>query len=163
MERLETERILLRQFQSSDFDGLFAMMSDPEVMRHTGFQKPQSKEKVQEFLDKWMNPQNLPFGVWAAESKDSKELIGWFMLQKTGLEYPEIGFMLPQKHWGKGFATEVSQRILKYAVEELCLDHILAVTVENNESSIRVLKKLGMKNLGPIDPQSSSPWLKFKF
>ena len=46
--------------------------------------------------------------------------------------------------WGKGYATEVVQRVIQYAFDELKLDKIIAETQKKNQASIRVLEKLGM-------------------
>lgn len=152
---METDRAHLRAFCEEDYTELVSMMSDLEVMKYTGFRSPQSPDQVMESLRNWIREGKGPFGVWCAEDKLNGEFIGWFMLKKHRYDYPELGFMLPRKRWGQGLACEISHRILKYALEDLGVEKVLATTVKENVSSISVLKKIGMciSNVVPIrDP-----------
>lgn len=145
MMKLESERTLLRSFQKEDLPELIELMSDPEVMKYTGFRKPQTEEKIKESLSKWSNDDENGLGVWCVEKKGSGEFVGWFMLKDTGHPYPEIGFMLAKKMWGQGLATEVSKTLLRYAFKTLKKEKVIASTVSENDQSISVIKKLGMK------------------
>ena len=119
-------------------------MTDAEVMKFTGFRKPQSSEVIEQCLEKWIQEGSQPLGVWCAEESNTKDFVGWFMLKKNGHQYPELGFMLPRHKWGKGFATEISERFLEYAFTQLRYKKVLATTVSDNLPSISVLKKIGM-------------------
>lgn len=77
MNNLETSRILLRHFLSSDFDCLKLMLMDSEVMSFTGFKKVQSEESSKELLEKWIKDDF----IWAAINKENNNLVGWFMLK----------------------------------------------------------------------------------
>jgi ribosomal-protein-alanine N-acetyltransferase len=120
------------------------MMSSPEVMKFTGFRKPQSKETINELFFKWKIETSYDFGVWCVEEKDSKSCIGWFMLKITEHNAPELGFMIHKNHWGKGFATEVSRVFINHAFNDLKIEKIIASADRINTSSILVLKKIGM-------------------
>ncbi|MFT6068007.1 MAG: RimJ/RimL family protein N-acetyltransferase [Bacteriovoracaceae bacterium] len=136
---MKTKRTYLRQFHSSDLEDLFEMMSDPEIMKHTGFREPQSKNSVAEKLLKWTQSKK----VWAAIETDSEALIGWFMLKRTILDAPELGFMLIKSKWNQGFASEISKCILDYAFYQLGEEKVVASVDEENLASVKVLKKLG--------------------
>jgi ribosomal-protein-alanine N-acetyltransferase len=89
------------------------------------------------------------FGLWAVERRDTEEFIGF-----TGLAIPafeahftpcvEIGWRLAAAHWGRGFATEAAQAVMRYGFEELGLTEIVSLTVPLNVRSRRVMEKLGM-------------------
>lgn len=119
-------------------------MTDPEVMKFTGFRKPLSLGKIEECLEKWIQEGGGPLGVWCALEKNTENFVGWFMLKDTGHQHPEIGFMLSRKKWGLGFATEVSEEIIKYAFTQLNCKKVIATTISKNSPSISVLVKLGM-------------------
>lgn len=119
-------------------------MSDPEVMRYTGFKEPQSKECVEILLAQWILQGKNTLGVWAAEDLVSNSFIGWFMLKITTFKIPELGFMLPKNQWDKGYATEIAQGLIDYGFNTLNKDKIVASVEKNNFSSIKVLKKIGM-------------------
>jgi ribosomal-protein-alanine N-acetyltransferase len=140
MSILETKRTILCIFTKDDLSALNALMSDPKVMQYTGFRTIQSQDKIKASLDKWINDR----GVFCVEHRTSGEFIGWFMLKETNYKYPELGFMLPQQLWGKGFATEVAKALIDHGFKSLGYTKIIATTVADNSASIAVLKKIGM-------------------
>lgn len=144
-EILTTKRILLRPFHQSDLGHLTEMLSDEVVMRPTGFRSAQSSERTQELLTKWIGEGQQELGVWAAQERSSGEFVGWFMLKKTTSADPEIGFMLPQSQWAKGYASEVSAALLHYAFVTLKVSRVIAKTLADNFASRRVLEKIGMR------------------
>jgi len=141
MNKMETNRTLLRRFISSDFGSLKSMLMDEDVMGFTGFKKAQTEEKSKELLERWIKDDF----IWVSVNKETNHFIGWFMLKETiSKDYPEIGFMLERDCWNQGYATEVALRLLRFAKEELSVSKVIASTVINNTASIKVLKKIGM-------------------
>lgn len=124
-------------------------MSDAAVMQYTGFKQPQSPEKIKELLVKWQTDPE----VWGAFDLVNNEFIGWFMLKKTICEFPEIGFMLPQSEWGKGYATEIANCLIDFAKSGIGAEKVIASVNINNHASLKVLNKLGMKKSETIPPE----------
>ena len=60
----------------------------------------------------------------------------------------EIGYFLRRSAWGKGFATEAAQRLLRFAFEDTSLKEVVAVIESENKSSRRVLDKIGFVSTG---------------
>ena len=58
----------------------------------------------------------------------------------------EIGWRLSSQHWNQGFATEGAKAVLEHTFTDLNLDEVVSFTVVNNQSSRRVMEKLGMKH-----------------
>ncbi len=56
----------------------------------------------------------------------------------------EIGYILKKSAWGKGYATEATKRLLKFAFEETPLEELVATTNSENTASQRVLEKSGL-------------------
>lgn len=57
---IETERLLLRKFQHEDFDAMFIILSDPEIMQHYGCKSvyetgKQEKWTYRCFIQIWRN------------------------------------------------------------------------------------------------------------
>ena len=50
--------------------------------------------------------------------------------------------------WGNGYATEAAQRILRFAFEDSLLEEVVAVIDPRNQSSRRVLEKIGFVSTG---------------
>ncbi len=57
----------------------------------------------------------------------------------------EIGWRLGSKNWGKGYATEGAKAALEYGFKNCGLSEIVSFTVPNNERSIAVMERIGMK------------------
>lgn len=151
----ESNRLKFRRFLESDADNLFALDSDPEVMRHLG--GPISDpEKNREALKRIIAKYELwgKYGAWVAELKSTGEFVGWFSLKPLpGFNDIEIGYRLMRRHWGQGLATEGASRMARVGFEEFKLEKIVAVTAPANFPSQKVLKKIGMKYLGERDSQ----------
>ena len=61
---LQTNRLILRDFTDEDFDALFEILSDSEVMKY--YPKPFDAERVKGWII-WNqdNYKNCGFGLWA--------------------------------------------------------------------------------------------------
>ncbi len=121
--------------------------SDSELLKFITGGIPFTKIQIEERLQKLIaDEQSMgETGVWAAEMKNSQEFVGWFMLRKFRFDHHELGFLLPKRHWCRGFATEVSQAIVDHAFKKLNLEKIVAISEPANQASIKVLEKIGMK------------------
>ena len=51
-------------------------------------------------------------------------------------------------HWGNGYATEISKRLIKFGFEYLKLHRIEAGVATGHLKSIKILEKVGMKREG---------------
>jgi RimJ/RimL family protein N-acetyltransferase len=145
---MESKRLRFRRFRTDDLDHIVELESDPEVVKHTPMKLPLSREQSAERLKKNIEstPSREPLGIWAAETHDG-DFVGWFMLLPIDLGVPELGFMIVRRHWGKGFTTEAGALLVKYALEELLLPRLLAVTTLDNFASQRVLEKIGFRRI----------------
>lgn len=145
MENISTTRTLLRRLRPGDLSAMRLLESDSLVMQFTPSRVPQSLEQSQKRLEGQISKQSslAPFGIWAAELKEDSEFVGWFMLNPSAPGSLELGYMLVQKHWGKGLATEVCRALIEFAKTQESIKEIIAKTNFNNDSSIRVLEKLG--------------------
>ncbi len=150
--RLETERLILRQFEISDRLALAKMNSDPEVMRY--FPSILSREQSDDLADRIATKiDRNGWGFWALELKDSAEFIGFAGLNQPDDEFPfnpsvEIGWRLARPHWRKGYATEPAIAARDFAFKEIGLDELVSFTTTGNLPSQGVMKKIGFVNTG---------------
>ncbi len=73
------------------------------------------------------------------------EFIGWFCLKHLDdTNEIEIGYRLLKEYWGKGYATEMSDKIIEYGFEIMKLNVIVGITQPGNMASQKVLKKVGL-------------------
>jgi RimJ/RimL family protein N-acetyltransferase len=150
---LETERLVLRQFELDDAPVVFEINSDPEVVRYAEGVTPSSlEESIGHLRDGPLSDYaEFGYGRWALVLKPSNELIGFCgmkFIKELGLN--EIGYRMARKNWGQGIATEAATATLEYARQELGMDYVIALIMEENVASIRVAEKLGMQSGGLI-------------
>ncbi|WP_224483588.1 GNAT family N-acetyltransferase [Robertkochia aurantiaca] len=148
----ETSRLLLREFTTEDAHHFYDMNSDPLVLRYTGDPPFKSKEEAFEFVKNYDQYERFNYGRWAVIRKEDDAFLGW-----CGLKYhpdkrlTEVGFRFYRKYWGEGYATEAARSSINYGFAELGLPEIHAHVHKDNQASVRVLEKLGMVFLKPIE------------
>ncbi len=142
---LETDRLLLREFNESDIGPLAAINADAEVMRHLGdgrtLTRTETWRQVAFLLGHW---RLRGYGMWAVERKENGELIGRVgFLDPEGWPGFELGWTLGRPYWGNGYATEAARAALQYAFEVLRQPEVISLIYPANRSSIRVAERLG--------------------
>jgi len=148
---LETERLLLRRLTRADGDNLFALDSDPEVMRFLNGGAPTPREAIErEILPCFLRcSERFPgFGVWAAVEKETGEFLGWFSFRPVDEATPtevELGYRLRREAWGRGYATEGARALIRKGFTELGVERVIASTFEANVASRRVMEKAGLR------------------
>jgi len=144
--RLETDRLLLRPFQSGDEEGVLEFASNPLVQQYTGDIIRTSLEEIRDVIQNiWQSDyQKYGYGRFAVIHKADNKIIGF-----NGIKYlPEIdetdlGYRFLPEYWNKGIATESSKPILDFAFNDRKLDKVIGFVETENPASATVLKKLG--------------------
>lgn len=146
LPELLTSRLRLRPIDRNDGSRLLQLSSNPNVMKHINGGKTLSEKEIEVDLQNRLDALTDVFGYWMIESLEEKDFIGWVALKKLEqTEKTELGYRLLEEHWGKGYASEAASELLKYAFLRLHLKEVVAVALEENVRSLRVLEKLGMK------------------
>ncbi len=145
--RIESERLILRGWESFDFEPFCAIASDPEVMRYVGSGEPWSDEQIEQFIARQTRGIEVDgFGLGALVSRVGGQLLGQAGLQTLGWTHEvEIGWWLAREHWGRGLATEAGHAIVRFAFERAELTRVVAIAQPKNGASIRVMEHLGMR------------------
>jgi RimJ/RimL family protein N-acetyltransferase len=147
--RIETERLVLRQWRKDDFRPYHAIVSHPDVHKHFG-PNPMSAEdcwrRLTASVGGW---QFLGFGTWGVEEKGSGELVGnvGFFNAWRDLE-PEMGWIMAAETHGKGMALEACRAALEWAEGNLAPTPMWAIIAPANQPSIKLARKLGFEPLG---------------
>ena len=144
---LQTKRLCLRRLQNSDVEALIELWSDPEVTKHLG--GPRDRENLKKIFEEDVkNPYAEQYDLWPVEEKQSKEVVGDCGLlakEVDGKQEIELIYIFKASAWGKGYATEIGQAIVKYAFEEMKIGRVIALIEPENKASERVALKVGMK------------------
>jgi [ribosomal protein S5]-alanine N-acetyltransferase len=146
---LETQRLILREFQPEDFRDLAPILADPQVMRFspTGTVSiTQTQARIKGFIACY---KEFGFGKWAVILKESNQLIGYCGIaveQIDGKDEKELGYRLNSRYWGRGLATEAASAAIKCGLEKFNLPCVLGIVERENIASVRVLEKVGMRH-----------------
>jgi RimJ/RimL family protein N-acetyltransferase len=147
--RLETERLIIREWEPRDRDAYAAMVMDPHARRFY-FDVP-TRDEVDAMIDRFIEFYGRDgFGFLPVERKSDGALIGDVGIIPVGMPIRgnppvEIGWFLDKRYWGQGYAPEAAQAWLDYAFDTLELPEVVAWTTATNLPSQRVMQKLGMR------------------
>ena len=153
MKTLETERLLLRQWQETDAEDVYAYASGRKVGPMAGWKPHETLEETKSLLKIFAEKDE----IWALELKETGKVVGSLGLhksQKTGVALPydfELGYVLAEPYWGRGLVPEAARRALAFAFEELNADTLLVSHFSFNFQSKRVIEKLGFEYWGRIE------------
>ena len=149
--QLQGNRVCLRGPRREDADALFALFSDPAVMRY--WSRPpmttlgEAQGLVGEMLDSF--EQRLLFN-WMVTTRDDDGVIGTCTLFRIDPRHrhAEIGYALRSDHWGRGIAGEAVALVLDWAFRRLDLQRIEADIDPRNDGSRQLLARLGFSSEG---------------
>lgn len=161
---INTERLVLREFNEVDWRAVHRYASDPEVVRYMDW-GPNTEEETRAFVSRALTHQKeKPRRKYtlAIALKEEPELIGSCDLDVANLENKEgwIGYCLNRQFWGKGYTTETAEALLEFGFQRLGLHRIFATVDPDNIPSIHVLEKIGMQREGHLREHK---WVKAKW
>lgn len=140
------------------------MFTDPEVLKYLwDLMTPEEVKTAMSYNTR--RGAGGRIGVWCVTLKDSGEKLGTGALVPLPIEeedtdwsivrpeiYPEaeieVGYILKRTAWGKGYATEICNRLLKFSFEQAALEEVVATTDNDNAASQHVLTKCGLQLKG---------------
>jgi ribosomal-protein-alanine N-acetyltransferase len=152
VRELETTRLRLRPLTVGDRDALYKIYADPEVSR-TLITRPQSIEEFRQPFEQMLELSST-VGMWGIVHKDDDRFIGrcgFYLLSEPPARTPELAYLLSRAHWGQGLATEAARRCLEFAFSEQAWSEVVAMVRLGNVASVRVLRKVGMEFVRPIE------------
>lgn len=148
MAVLETRRLLLRQLSTEDAEFILELLNEPSFIRNIGDRGVRTIEGANSYI---LNgpvasyTQN-GFGLYLVKLKETNESIGMCgLIKRDALEDVDIGYAFLPRFWSKGYAVESAQAVKEYARDVIGLKRIVAITDPDNEGSIRVLEKIGLR------------------
>ena len=147
---LITSRLILRDFQESDFPALLAIEALSETHYFEGPipSEAETRAKWEKNLQRAKEIPRTRFRL--AVCLPTGKVIGrlGLGLQNVSIREWEIGWAILPQEWGRGYGTEAARRLLVYAFDELNAHRVVAFCHASNAASERVMRKLGMKQDG---------------
>jgi len=150
--QLRGKRVRLRGPTPDDADDLFALFSDPEVMRYWSRAPMRERGEAEGLIGDML------------EAFSKRDLINWVIvghddrvIGTTTLFHfdprhrrAEVGYALRSDHWGRGIASEAVSLAIDWALQALDLHRIEADIDPRNDASRRVLERLGFCSEGVL-------------
>ena len=147
---LRTERLLLRPIRLRDVVDVYEYAQDEEWARYFN---PHTLDYVERFVS---NAVTAPWDVGPRFSivLDSKVIGGVGLAIEPEHHRADLAYSLAREHWGKGFAMEFTERVVRWGFEDLGLEKISAHADAGNRRSWNVMEKLGMTREGLLRSNS---------
>ncbi|MBZ6494817.1 GNAT family N-acetyltransferase [Natrinema longum] len=143
---LDADRVTLRPVEEEDLEFLQARVNDPTIWRSIGRSRPLNGEQEREFFENVICGDDTVDLLIVADSTP----IGTIGLFEFDWEArtAEIGYWIAPDHHEQGYGTEATERVVRYAFDQLGLHRISAHVFEFNEPSQRLLEALGFTREG---------------
>lgn len=148
MDRIVTERLILRRAREEDVEAMHAVLSHPLAARYWSTPPHQDMEETRDWLATMI----------AADPRESEDFVvehGGRVIGKAGcFRLPEIGYILHPDRWGRGLATEALSAVIPHIFAYHPIEAIRADIDPRNTASIRLLQKLGFA----VSGRASRTW-----
>ena len=155
---IETERLILRQWQISDIKTLINLTGQKHIehwMPDWREYDKHAKSWIEMVLSHYKsnNPMDK-FVSWAITLKKCNKLIGQIAIgcfDKLGEKELSIGYWLGMEYTNCGYMTEAVNAVTNFAYKKYGYDHIIATIQPENLPSNAVIKKAGYKLISTIN------------
>jgi RimJ/RimL family protein N-acetyltransferase len=145
---LETERLRLRELAAEDAPFILDVLNDPDFIRYIADRGVRTEEQAREYIANGPAASYAAngFGLWRVALKADDAPIGICgLIRREGLDDVDVGFAFLPPYRAHGYAHEAARAVLAHGREALGLKRIVAIVSPENERSIRLLEKLGMR------------------
>lgn len=147
MTKIETARLIIKDLTLDDVERFSEYRNKPEVAKYQSW-KDYSLKKAQKRIKYCLDHPfagktgNYQLGIYL---KDSDDLIGDLFIEIEGKTTFTVGYTIDSVYWLQGYASEALGALLEYMHKQYDFKMCLAHVYEDNERSIRLLKKLGFE------------------
>ena len=151
---LTTDRLILRDFEASDWAAVLRYQSDPRYLTYYAWTERTPEEAqafVQMFLDHQAAHPRHKFQL-AITLKGTGKLIGncGIRQDRAGALQADVGYELDPDHWGHGYAFEAARTMVEYGFSTLGVHRVWSWCIADNRRSAHLLEKLGMTQEGRL-------------
>ena len=163
MHERQTQRLLLRQWEASDFEAYADYYADEKTARYVGgvSDRDQAWRRMASLIGHWVL---RGYGYWAVEEKETSRFVGCVGLWRSeGWPELELGYWLDPEMHGKGYATEAGAEARDFAFEVVGTETLVSYIDPDNEPSKRVAERLGARFEEVIELLSHGPHCVYRY
>ncbi len=155
--RLETDRLILREWREEDVDPFMAALDSDAVMRWLGGRQPRD-HYVEVQRRRAQEQAEHGHSFWIMERRSDGAIMGFCGIRRGqhagtpiyGL--PELGWRLRADEWGRGYAKEAALAAMAWWRNDMPDDdRVIAYTVPGNAASWGLMIALGMTRRVEMD------------
>ncbi|MBL7897524.1 MAG: GNAT family N-acetyltransferase [Crocinitomicaceae bacterium] len=144
--KIVTERLLIRKFTISDAAFMLELMNTPQWIKNIGDRNVKTIQDAENYLQKGALRYDELKGIsfYAVCLRESEKVIGTCgFVKREFLEDVDFGFAFLPAYFGKGYAFESAVAMLDFGFDTLELHQCAAICLHENDSSVKLLKRLG--------------------
>ena len=153
MTVIETNRLVLRRLSPDDAEFINELLNQPSFLRYIGDKEVRNSVDAVRYIQTGplASYERFGFGLYLVELKETGVPIGICgLLKRDSLPDVDIGFAFLPNFWSQGYAFESASAVMTYGRDVLGLRRIVAITSPDNDPSIRILEKIGLRFEGLI-------------
>ena len=149
---METKRLYLREMTDNDFDALYQVLADSNIMQHYPYSFDEAR--VRSWIARNRERYRIfGFGLWAVCLKETGQMIGdcGLTMQMIGGEIkPEIGYHIHADHQRKGYATEAAIAVRDWTFHNTPFNMVYSYMKYTNNPSARTAMAYGCKQVDEV-------------
>lgn len=156
---LVTPRLSLRRLNSGDAALILELMNEPAYIENIGDRGIRTVSDAARYIEEKYTAgyERYGYGLYLVELREGLIPIGICgLVRRPALDHPDVGFAYLQRFWSKGYGSEAAAATLAQARDTLGLPFLYGVVSPKNARSIRILERLGLRYLRPIEVAGSS-------
>ena len=146
---IETERLLLREMNGDDFQALYKVLADSEIMQHYSYAFDENR--VRNWIERNIERYRVfGFGLWAVCLKATGEMIGdcgLTMQLINGEIKPEIGYHIRGDKQRNGYAKEAAIAVRDWTFNNTPFNVVYSYMKHTNYPSEKTAVSYGCKQV----------------
>ncbi|SEC71647.1 Protein N-acetyltransferase, RimJ/RimL family [Maribacter dokdonensis] len=143
-KNIETERLIIRPINLTDSKFIIELVNSEGWLRFIGNRNISNDDDAEKYIQKILDSPNFYYSVF--QLKTTKEPLGIVtFLNRADHKFPDIGFAMLPEYEKNGYTLEASRKYLDEMIKSNRYENIIAITIPDNQKSIKLLMKLGLE------------------
>ena len=154
---IETERLILREMNEGDYDALYAVLADSDIMEHYPYTFDEAR--VRGWISRNIERYRIfGFGLWAVCLKETGEMIGdcGLTMQMIGNSIkPEIGYHIRKVFQRRGYAKEAASAVRDWTFNNTPFNMIYSYMKHTNTPSAMTALSYGCHQVDEFEDDTN--------